>query len=60
MVQAYYREVARIISLPEVRERLVATGHEVIGSTPEQFTDKVKREVEKFRKIILESGMQQD
>ncbi|MBI2290274.1 MAG: tripartite tricarboxylate transporter substrate binding protein [Betaproteobacteria bacterium] len=60
VVQAYYREVARIISLPEVRERLVATGHEVIGSTPEQFTDKVKREVEKFRKIILESGMQQD
>lgn len=60
LVQAYYREVARIISLPEVRERLVATGHEVIGSTPEQFTDKVKREVEKFRKIILESGMQQD
>ncbi len=60
MVQAYYREVARIINLPEIRERLVATGHEVIGSTPEQFSDKVKREVEKFRKIILESGMQQD
>ncbi len=60
IVQAYYREVARIINLPDVRERLVATGHEVIGSTPEQFSDKVKREVEKFRRIILESGMQQD
>ena len=59
-VQALYREVARIVALPEVRERLVATGHEVIGSTPEQFGEKVRRDVEKFRKIILESGMQQE
>lgn len=60
VVQAFYREVVRIINLPEISERLVATGHEVIGSTPEQFTEKVKREVEKYRKIILESGMQQE
>ncbi len=60
VVQALSREVTRIINLPDVRERLVATGHEVIGSTPEQFTDKVRREVEKFRRIVLESGMQRD
>lgn len=58
VVQALYTEVSRIIGLPEVRERLVATGHSVIGSAPEQFSDKVRREVEKFRKLILESGMQ--
>jgi tripartite-type tricarboxylate transporter receptor subunit TctC len=58
VVQALYREVSRIIGMPEVRERLVATGHSVIGSTPEQFSDKVRREVEKFRRLILESGMQ--
>jgi len=58
VVQALYLEVSRIIRMPEVRERLVATGHSVIGSTPEQFSDKVRREVEKFRRLILESGMQ--
>ncbi len=57
VVQGLYREVSRIVSLPESRERLVATGHQVINSTPEQFADKVKREVEKFRKLIVESGM---
>ncbi len=57
VVQALYREVSRIVSLPETRERLVSTGHQVINSTPEQFSDKVKREVEKFRKLIVESGM---
>jgi len=60
VVEALSREVTRAINLPDIRERLVATGHEVIVSTPEQFSDKVKREVEKFRKIILESGMQQE
>jgi len=58
VVQALYTEVSRIIGMPEVRERLIATGHSVIGSTPEQFSDKVRREVEKFRRLILESGMQ--
>jgi hypothetical protein len=29
----------------------------VVGSTPEEFGAKVKRDVEKFRKVILESGM---
>jgi tripartite-type tricarboxylate transporter receptor subunit TctC len=59
VVQRLYQEVARIINLPEVKERLVATGHAVVGSTPQQFQAKVKRDVERYRKIILESGMQQ-
>ena len=60
VVQALYREVARIVAIPEVRERFVTTGHEIIVSTPEQFSEKVRHEVEKFRKLILASGMQQD
>jgi tripartite-type tricarboxylate transporter receptor subunit TctC len=58
-VQAYYKEIARILNLPDVKERLVSTGHQVVASTPEQFSEKQKREVERFRKIIVESGMQQ-
>jgi tripartite-type tricarboxylate transporter receptor subunit TctC len=59
-VQAVYRETSRIVALPEVREKLEATGHTVTNSTPEQFSEKVRNEVEKFRKIILASKMQQD
>jgi tripartite-type tricarboxylate transporter receptor subunit TctC len=57
VVQGLYREISRIAIIPEVRERLVATGHDVVNSTPGQFSEKVRREVEKFRKLILESGM---
>jgi len=58
LVQAVYRETSRIVALPEMRERFEATSHTVVNSTPEQFSEKQKREVEKFRKIIVDSGMQ--
>jgi tripartite-type tricarboxylate transporter receptor subunit TctC len=57
-VQALGREIVRIVNLPEVKERFVTSGYEVVASTPEQFTERVKRDTEKYRKIILESGMQ--
>ncbi|MGE5525544.1 MAG: Bug family tripartite tricarboxylate transporter substrate binding protein [Rhodospirillaceae bacterium] len=57
MVQALNREMVRILNLPEVRERFTSNGYEVVGSTPEQFAERVKRDTEKYRKIILESGM---
>jgi len=60
IAQAVYRETSRIVSLPEVREKLEATGHTVTNSSPDVFAEKVKLEVEKFRKIIIASKMQQD
>ena len=59
MVQALGREIVRIVNLPDVKERFTSTGYEVVASTPEQFAERVKRDTEKYRKIILESGMQQ-
>lgn len=59
VVQAIYREVTRIVKSPEINERLVATGHRVIASTPRELSDKVRREIERTRQIMLESGMQQ-
>ncbi len=58
--QAVSRETARIVALPEIREKLEGTGHAVNTSTPEQFAEKVRNEIEKFRKIIVASKMQQD
>ena len=58
-MQALSREIFRIVNLPEVKARFVTTGYEVVASTPEQLTERVRRDTEKYRKIILESGMQQ-
>lgn len=58
-VRALNREIVRIINLPDVKERFTTLGYEVIGSTPEQFAERVRHDTEMYRKTILESGIQQ-
>ena len=58
VVQALSREVVRIVQLPDVKDKLNATGHEIVGTTPAEFSEKVKRETEMYRRIILDSGME--
>ena len=60
IVQAYYREIARILALPDIRDKLVAGGYEIVASTPEAFAARVRRDLAKYRRIILDAGMQLD
>ena len=59
VVQALYAESTRIVNIAENHKKLVDTGHRVVASTPQQLTDKMKREIEKTRQIMLASGMPQ-
>jgi tripartite-type tricarboxylate transporter receptor subunit TctC len=60
IVNLLNREAVRITNLPDVHERLLATGHRVVAGTPQQLAEKVKREIEKTRRIMQASGMQQN
>jgi tripartite-type tricarboxylate transporter receptor subunit TctC len=57
VIQAYHREFARIFAVPEVKSQIQGWGYDLILNTPEQFADQVKRDYERFRKIILDSKM---
>ncbi len=46
------QEIARILNLPDVKERLMGIGAEPVGSTPEQFGEHLKSEVAKWEKVI--------
>ena len=59
IVQILYREVSRAVNLPDVHERLIATGHRVIGGTPQQLAEKVRRDIDRTRQIMRDSGMAQ-
>jgi len=59
IVDKLYREVARIIQLPEVKERLAAIGYSPVGNTPEEFSAQVKRDVARWAKIVREAGIKQ-
>ncbi len=59
IVQAYAREINRITALPEVQSRLTGLGYLMMTATPEEFGAIVKRDAERYRKIIIDSKMQQ-
>jgi len=46
------RAIVAIVALPEVRERLAALGFEPIASTPGEFADRIKWEIDKWAKVI--------
>lgn len=50
-------EISRLLNLPEIRDRLSKEGADVVASTPEQFGQFLKVEMEKANRIVKASGM---
>ena len=59
IVDLYNKEIVRIVGSAEITERLLATGHRIVAGSPHGLADKVRREIDKTRKIMEASGMAQ-
>ena len=53
-------DIAAILKLPDVRERLTADGAEPVGSTPAAFAAFLEKEMVKWGKVVKESGAKPD
>jgi tripartite-type tricarboxylate transporter receptor subunit TctC len=60
IVDQLNREMARILELPDIRERMVADGAEPVGSTPDAFWAHVGREVEKWHTVVTAAGIKHE
>ena len=56
IVSKLHAESARILALPDVRNRMVSEGAEFVVDTPEQFTAFLRGEIEKWGKAVRASG----
>jgi len=52
IVDRIQRELAKVLAVPDIRERIKAMGNELVGSTPAEFTAFYKAEIAKFAKVI--------
>lgn len=57
IVRTLHREVVRIVQSPLVKDRLLSQGFEIVANTPEQFAAFIRREIERYRKVVAAAGI---
>ena len=57
IVNTLHKDIAVILQMPDVKQRLIATGADPVGSTPEQFRSFLKSETSKWAKVIKDAGL---
>ena len=50
------QEVVRILALPEIRERFIASGNEARSKSPEEMAVFIRGEVDKWSRVVKASG----
>lgn len=53
-------EINKALAAPAVREKLPEFGLEIVGNTPEQYADHIKREAAKWADVVKRSGTKVD
>jgi len=60
IIDRLYRECARIIAQPDVRERIIAVGNEPVGNTPEQFAQEIRNDAPRWKEIADKARIRVD
>jgi tripartite-type tricarboxylate transporter receptor subunit TctC len=57
IISRLHAEAAKIMAMPDIRERLPAMGNEAVGSTPEAFAAKYKADIAQYARVVKEAGI---
>ena len=60
IVTRWNQEVARILRTDEMKNRTRAEGLESAGGPPREFADLIRRDVEKWRKVVKEAKIKRE
>jgi tripartite-type tricarboxylate transporter receptor subunit TctC len=60
IVRRINADVAQVIALPEIQQRIAAAGFEVEGGSPESFSRYMKEEVSRWAKIVRATGAKEE
>ena len=59
IINRLHQEIVRVLNRQDVKERFLNSGAEVVASTPEQLASTVKSDIEKWGKLINDTGMRE-
>lgn len=59
VIRQLNQEIVRIMTRPEVREKLVAAGTDAMATTPEEFAATIRSEMMKWGALIREAGIRE-
>lgn len=59
-IEKLYTAMAAAVSQPQVRERMIAEGITPLGTRPEVYGEYLRRETEKWTKLIQQNGIKLD
>ena len=57
IVAKLHQQAARIVHLPDVKQRFVVDAADPVGSSPRQFAAHLKAEIERWSKVVREAGI---
>ena len=57
IVDLLYREIAKIVAQPDVKERLTVLGFNPVANTPEQYGARIKLEIDKWGKVVHDAKL---
>jgi len=60
IVARLHDELVRVLALPDVRERIMHDGSEPVGNEPQAFRDFMTADLNKWAKLVRESGAKLD
>jgi tripartite-type tricarboxylate transporter receptor subunit TctC len=60
VIEKIYRETAKVLQSPDVRERFSREGAEPVASTPAEFSAYVRSEFVKYAKLVKDAGIKAD
>jgi tripartite-type tricarboxylate transporter receptor subunit TctC len=57
IVDLLQRQIARIVALPDVKERLDALGFAPVASTPEAYGMQIRNDIETWSKVVRDANI---
>jgi tripartite-type tricarboxylate transporter receptor subunit TctC len=60
LVARWRNEIATIVALPDVKQRLETLGFAAVANTPEEFGDRLKTEMARWGKVVHDANIRAD